>query len=94
MGLSDFLLEKIIFNNLQVVAADNLHELGLGYRQELLLVDDSLEMLQHVRLGLVPEVRAGVGLGEAVDAQAVGLVHVLVQELTARVAHRQNLEGK
>merc|ERR1719300_790754 len=49
-------------------------------------------MLQHKLLGLVHQIGAGVDLGEAVNTQTIGFVHVLVQKLAACVSDRENFQ--
>ena len=67
----------LLLVHLQVIAGDDLDQLRLTDRDELLPFDYLLEVFQHELLGLAHEVSAGVDLSKAVDAKTVGLVHVL-----------------
>ena len=82
----------LLLVNLEVVTGDDLDQLDLGDVDELLALDYLLEMFQNKGLCFVHQICTGMDLREAVDAETVGLVHVLVQELTARVPHRQDLQ--
>ena len=83
-GLEDVLLAVA----LEIVARHQLNQLTLPHGDELFPVDDVLELLEGELLGLQLQFGARVHLGEALDPEAVVLVHVFGQILAAGVPHR------
>lgn len=63
-----------------------------GQQHELLCLGHLHEVLQDVLVGGLEQVAAGVRVGEAADAQAVGGVQLAQEELAAGVPHPVELQ--
>ena len=77
---------------LEVIARHELNQLALSHGNELLSIDDILELLQGELLCLQLQLGARVHLGEALDPEAVILIHMLGEILAAGIPHWQDLE--
>lgn len=76
----------------QVLAAQDLHQLLLGERQELLAALHLQEVRVDVALGELQQVVAGDLLGELEEADAVERVHLPLEELAAQLHHLAQLQ--
>jgi len=88
----DSVEDLLLRAHVQLVAADDVHQLADGQQQELLALHHLLEVVLRELVSDAQQFPAGVCVGEGADAQAVGGVQLTLEELAADVLNLNQLQ--